>query len=368
MKNAKKSRELSGFTLVELLVVIAIIGVLVALLLPAVQAAREAARRTECTNNLKQQMLGVINHETAKRELPAGVNVYKNPNTGRPIRVPVDNAYTAVWGTWCIEILPYMENQNLRDLFDETLRIDEQPNRDLVRQELDPFICPTDGLPDGYDVTATNQGFGRSSYTGNSGVARGEHLWGRVQSVINDVANPVVLRNLARLDHPDREITRGVFSTVYEPLVKRLKLRQVTDGTSKTVAISEYHTVNAVSPTNGWNYSAWGSWRAYPAMATIFSPNSNSSGAYTKDRGGFGIPDYLECVDQRQIDIRACTHTYASTHSGGQIQTAYLDGHVESLDPDTDILVLEAIMTIAGNEVGAAVLQESGGGGGPFGN
>ena len=66
------SRPSSGFTLVELLVVIAIIGVLVALLLPAVQAAREAARRSQCVNNVKQMMLGMQNHESAKKAFPSG--------------------------------------------------------------------------------------------------------------------------------------------------------------------------------------------------------------------------------------------------------------------------------------------------------
>ena len=364
MKIAFHPNEEKGFTLVELLVVIAIIGVLVALLLPAIQAAREAARRAECTNNLKQQMLGVLNLESAKKELPAGVNVYENPaNDNKPMRVPGDNPYTAVWGTWCIEILPYMENENLRNLFDETLRIDQQPNRDIIKQELDAFLCPSDTEPDNYDVSITNQEFGRSSYTGNSGVAQGEHVWGRVRSVINDNGVPI---NLATNDTGER--LKGVFTTVYEPAgVKRLKLRQITDGTSETVAISEYQTLNAVSPTNDWNYSAWGSWRAYPAMAAIFSP-SYSSGVYTKDRGGFGISNYVECVDQRAINIRACTHTYASKHSGDLVLAAYVDGHVESLQADTDIYVLEAVMTIAGGEVGAAIPANSGGGPGPFGN
>ena len=65
-------RRSAGFTLVELLVVIAIIGVLVALLLPAVQSAREAARRTQCVNNIKQMMLGMQNHESAKKAFPSG--------------------------------------------------------------------------------------------------------------------------------------------------------------------------------------------------------------------------------------------------------------------------------------------------------
>src|SRR4051812_27688053 len=81
-----------AFTLVELLVVIAIIGVLVALLLPAVQAAREASRRSSCSNNLKQLSLAMLNYESTFNALPGG--------SGR---------FGCCWGTWMVRVLPYME-------------------------------------------------------------------------------------------------------------------------------------------------------------------------------------------------------------------------------------------------------------------
>src|SRR6266487_1639836 len=86
-----------GFTLVELLVVIAIIGVLVALLLPAVQAARESARRTQCSNNLKQVVLAMTNYaDTNKSTFPVG-------------------EYNWGWGTWLVGLLPYIEQKALFD-------------------------------------------------------------------------------------------------------------------------------------------------------------------------------------------------------------------------------------------------------------
>ena len=353
-----------AFTLVELLVVIAIIGILVALLLPAVQAAREAARRNQCTNNLKQQMLASLNFESSTQELPAGVNVFQDPATNRPIRVPGDTSFMAVWATWCVEVLPYIENQSLKSLFDETRRLDEAPNNTLITQELPEFLCPSDSEPSGYTPVAPTP-FGRSSYRANSGVAQGEEIWGRVLSVINDQGAASALSNNA-----NGKAKRGPFTVVFEPTsMNRIKLRQVTDGTSKTMAISEYHTTNAFYSADNtkWNYSAWGSWRAYPAMAAIFSPNYSSGVAL----GTIGIADYDACIRKNASNLnsrdRACTHTYASKHSSGTLQTAFVDGHVESLTTDADIYVLEALATIGGGENGAAQ-QNSGGGGGPFGS
>jgi prepilin-type N-terminal cleavage/methylation domain-containing protein len=88
-----------GFTLVELLVVIAIIGVLIAILLPAVQAAREAARRSQCINNLKQLALSVNNYTAAKKRLPPGKLVNVEPSCG---------ATGNYWTNWAIETLPFM--------------------------------------------------------------------------------------------------------------------------------------------------------------------------------------------------------------------------------------------------------------------
>src|SRR5262249_40744593 len=91
----KKNR---GFTLVELLVVIAIIGILVALLLPAIQAAREAARRAQCVNNMKQLGVAMQNYHDVRKKLPLG-------------------SWSCCWGTWQMYILPYIEEQQLFDMY-----------------------------------------------------------------------------------------------------------------------------------------------------------------------------------------------------------------------------------------------------------
>src|SRR5262245_29171417 len=105
------ARRRAGFTLVELLVVIAIIGILVSLLLPAVQAAREAARRTSCLNNLTQLGLAVHNFEFHYEHLPSGVTNADGPIRNEPIGTHVG---------WVVQILPYLEHHALAQRFDQT--------------------------------------------------------------------------------------------------------------------------------------------------------------------------------------------------------------------------------------------------------
>src|SRR5438132_1428634 len=124
----------NGFTLVELLVVIAIIGVLVALLLPAVQTAREAARRNQCANNLKQIGLGVFNYNDVHQVMPAG-------------------NYHSVFGSWLVHLLPYVEQQSLYAMYrndgmagypNAGIRYGSPENLPVTRTQLKVYTCPSD--------------------------------------------------------------------------------------------------------------------------------------------------------------------------------------------------------------------------------
>src|SRR5688572_11241567 len=132
-----------AFTLVELLVVIAIIGVLVALLLPAVQSARESARRSQCNNNLKQVTLGMHNYADAyKQTFPVG-------------------EYSCCWGTWLVALLPYVEQQAMFDQYkyfgsiqnaagnnyaqvDANTRYGGAMNLEITRTQIKAYTCPSD--------------------------------------------------------------------------------------------------------------------------------------------------------------------------------------------------------------------------------
>ncbi len=120
-----------GFTLVELLVVIAIIGILVALLLPAIQAAREAARRSQCKNNLKQIGLALQNHLDARKSFPMGCLEWRT--TG--------NAKLRQWA-WSAKILPYLEEQTLYQQIDFQQPYDAAINKTAVSTVLTVFQCP----------------------------------------------------------------------------------------------------------------------------------------------------------------------------------------------------------------------------------
>ena len=188
-----------GFTLVELLVVIAIIGVLVALLLPAVQAAREASRRSSCANNLKQMSLSMLNFESAKRTLPGGS------------LEPFGKGYFSPQA----QLLPYAEGSGLQNILDFSVGPLEPRNRDVTKNvRISMYLCPSDPQQgDSILGTGPNNYPGFTSYRGNAG------SWVKLAGW-DGVYGP-----------PDTRVGK-------DPLPP-LKLAQIIDGTSNTTAFAE---------------------------------------------------------------------------------------------------------------------------------
>ena len=152
--SVSRPRKISGFTLVELLVVIAIIGILIGMLLPAVQQVREAARRSTCQNNLKQLALALMNYETAFTKFPPGYGFNKESNA---------DSWNKAWG-WGARVLPYLEQDNVYDVlgvsrreFEEALPGGNWNSWDpevvgAMQANLTVFRCPSDT---GSDINTT---------------------------------------------------------------------------------------------------------------------------------------------------------------------------------------------------------------------
>jgi prepilin-type N-terminal cleavage/methylation domain-containing protein/prepilin-type processing-associated H-X9-DG protein len=221
----------SGFTLVELLVVIAIIGILVALLLPAIQAAREAARRSQCENNLKQLSLAHLNFESANRGL---VHIAKFWLLDE-FKAGYKGASIGGWYDdhgWYIPLMPYMEEANLKSLGDPNQPLSYGVNVQVRKAFIPMFACPSDiGLQQnewGSDTWARV----RTNYVVNAG----NSVYGRFD-VGNSFKQPAV--------PPDFYRFNGA------PFVPRKfnRLAKITDGTSNTLMMSE---ILVLPTTTGW--------------------------------------------------------------------------------------------------------------------
>jgi prepilin-type N-terminal cleavage/methylation domain-containing protein/prepilin-type processing-associated H-X9-DG protein len=193
----------TAFTLVELLVVIAIIGVLVALLLPAVQTAREAARRTRCKSNLKNLGLALHNyHDTHGRLPPGAIFTYKDAY--------ITGSSSNSWGqNWLVLLLPYMEQNNLFAMYDfRELRAMDGANKNVVSAEVALLKCPSDARGEKYTVPAPAV-FARGNYGANYGAG---NAWSGQDLKDPGLVGPFNAMGFYGARFP--EITDGLTSTV----------------------------------------------------------------------------------------------------------------------------------------------------------
>lgn len=304
-----------AFTLVELLVVIAIIGVLVAMLLPAIQAARESARRTSCTNNLKQVALSFHGYENAKKVLPLSI-----PNSA------------AATNNWVPNVLPYVEEQNLLVGYD--LKVDwwREPNRSIVIKPLAIMLCPTtpeqSRVQDKPETTPPNKTGACGDYFAPAGVSLD----------INTSLSGSQFNTTADL--------RGAIYW-YEKTNQRNRFADITDGTSNTIMLAECagredvyrgRVKYPVAYTGTVRVRARGG-----AWAT--SDNPYKIGQRTPWHASFGtIPGLLGINNSNEWG-----HCYYSFHDGGA-NFAFADASVRFLAEGIDLYALACLTTRAGGE------------------
>lgn len=313
-------RHRNAFTLVELLVVIAIIGVLVALLLPAVQAAREAARRSACQNNLKQIGLAILNYESSKGRLPPGRHGCDgdgqcNAQHGADRNDPLNPA------SGLLLILPYVEGQTLFDRLTKFQSSAEslgnaawlaKPGmREVIAQRPAAYGCPADDSPAKAAINAVGDEWGTGSY----GLVMG--------SMGVDQFNPHKYRN------------DGLFF-----YLQSFQLRRVEDGLSTTLMAGERIAVESgpyveyldgrgvtLAKENLWAIGQRSEWTLFNAVNPI--NQLQITGKYA------------------EYNSRFLHGTFSSRHPGG-VQFVFGDGRVDYLRDEIELKIYWALATRAG--------------------
>lgn len=303
-----RSRSHLGFTLVELLVVIAIIGVLVALLLPAVQAAREAARRMQCKNNLKQLALATHNYHDANGAFPIGA-------------LPVGGDYDG--HSWYSRILPQMEQGAMFDGLNFKVIVGNNNNPVLREAQLAAHFCPSDQRMMQESTNPTWRVW-RTNYVGNFG---NTNYGGKTEGSETFKGAPFGI---------EKSFTFG----------------DLRDGTSNTLLFAEITTPKDA----GWQgyygtvmYAGGAGFTGYYSPNSI-GPDKMARQCYGATSLGAGVPGQCTSAGGAQADVPNQIVTSRSKHTGG-VHTALCDGSVQFISTNINLTVWRALSSGAGGEV-----------------
>ena len=304
----------TGFTLIELLVVIAIIAVLIALLLPAVQQAREAAHRSQCKNNLKQLGLAMHNYHDVTGRLPIA---YMGMNNGLSV-----NSSAACWMRY---LLPYIEQASMYNKWNENALYNSSANLTLVKTRIPLMQCPSDtAIPSYQNIPPYNY-----------------------------------LVNLGNTNAASTNVNGATYSPgPFKIAVSRFPgyatgLRDITDGTSNTMLMGEVRTGTKRASTPGsvdgdFRGLVWISYNAgYTGNLPPNSPVADSMTSFCVTDAN----DYLPCVGTSSgSDLL----TMRSRHTGGA-HTVLCDGSVKFVSNSIDLNVIRALSTMSGGEVSSTL-------------
>jgi prepilin-type N-terminal cleavage/methylation domain-containing protein len=323
------SRKRRGFTLIELLVVIAIIAILVAMLLPAVQQVREAARKSQCQDHLHNLVIALHNYESPHKRLAPGA-VWRGPN-GIGGTAP-ENGRDANWGaTWALMILPFIEQKPLYDLYDfeanaRTGTSSTTGNNPVNQAQIDVYNCPSH--PE--DLTLLTQdfnGFRKGNYAANAGAGR----------------------YMRRADFNNTAL-RGPFSPVGQ---YGASFRDVTDGVSNCIFLGEVVTGPATSDDRG--AFAWVSGAHFNGTANCngvrnLTPNSRDRDCSAYASNNTNDPNINRRNDPDRPDADGGTGA-RSFHPGG-VQFGLGDGKTTFISENVDRTVYYNLLSISdGNPV-----------------
>jgi len=311
----------NAFTLVELLVVIAIIGVLVSLLLPAIQAAREAARRIHCQNNMKQLGLALLNYESSHKQFPY--------SRWGEVSAVHDRPAESAMHSWAVVGLSYAEETNIAQQYNMDFPWHAPENREVVAYPISLFQCPSAPTKQRWD----------DSFSSDLKPAAGDY--GSINEVKNRFYQAMGLQ-VPWADAPER---MGVLSrdTYDGRVMPPCRIKDILDGTSNTIMLGEC----AGRPL----YHVRGQER--PCL-------QHANGIYVEDGAGWADPDggfslsgrdASGCIKGGPLVINATNDSEAySFHMGGAM-FCFADGSVHFLQQDIDPLTYKALVTRAGGEI-----------------